>query len=260
MSIPKIIHYCWFGGNDYPEEVEKSIASWNIHLENYTLKKWDESNSDLNFPFVKMAYKKELWAFVSDFVRLKVLYEYGGIYLDTDMFAVKSLDDLLGNTCFFGSESSTIISCGIIAVEKGHPLIGKALNYYTELVIPPHYDLWRIAIPIIITNTFKELYNYEGDFENKITINDVVVYPKEYFYPLPNDMHVDQTIINYIDESTYMVHLWSKSWKEVTEFTLIKRTHYFLAFKKMVKMVFKNRIISIGYYKKIYRTYRESRR
>ena len=255
MSIPKIIHYCWFGSNPYPEEVQRSLDSWAIHLGDYKIMKWDEGNSDMNFPFVKSAYQKKLWAFVSDYIRLKALYDYGGVYLDTDMFAVKSINDLLEHSCFLGAESSSRISCGIIAVEKEHPFIAKVLEKYNDLVIPPHYEIWRIAIPIILTNTFRDLYDYTGAFENKVVIDEIVIYPKSYFYPLPNDMHADQDIYKYIDKTTYMVHLWSKSWKEVTEFTLIKRTHYFLAFKKAVKMIVKHRIISMAYYKKIVRTY-----
>lgn len=255
MSIPKIIHYCWFGSNDYPEVVQRSIDSWGLYFNDYEIIKWDEQNSDMQHPFVKKAYKKKLWAFVADYIRLKALYELGGVYLDTDMFAVKNVDDLLDNSCFFGSESSSKISCGIIAVEKGHPLIAAALKKYEELIFPPHYDLWKIAIPIIVTDTFKELYGYSGNFEKEVSFNNIIIYPQNYFYPLPNDMHADQDIYKYIDETTYMVHLWSKSWKGVTEFTLIKRTHYFSAFKMIIKMIFKHKITDINYYKKVIKTY-----
>ncbi len=260
MSIPKIIHYCWFGNNDYPEKVQRSIDSWGIHFSDYKVMKWDEQNSDMNHPFVKSAYKKQLWAFVSDYVRLQVLYKFGGVYLDTDMLAIKSIDNLLDNICFLGSESPSKISCGIIAVEKEHPFIEKALAVYQNLIIPAHYDIWKIAIPIILTNTFKELYDYSGSFEDKVDVGAVVIYPKNYFYPLPNDMHADQDIYKHIDETTYMVHLWSKSWKGVTEFTLIKRTHYFLAFKMILKMMVKHKITDINYYKKIIRTYLKTKR
>jgi mannosyltransferase OCH1-like enzyme len=259
MSIPKKIHYCWFGKQPYPEKVKKCISSWKVHLGDYELVRWDESNSPMELPFVKKAYKKELWAFVSDYVRLKVLYEQGGIYLDTDMYAAKSIDDLLDTDCFFGSESETIISCGIIGVTKEHPLIGETLKLYDNLIIPGHYELEKISIPQLITRTFALRYNYKGDFKNEVKFEDIIIYPQNYFYSFPNDMHANQDFKMYIDESTYMLHLWAKSWKEVSEFTLIKRKQYFKAFKKMMQMIIKHKITSISYYKRIYRFYKQSK-
>ncbi|MDP3312584.1 glycosyltransferase family 32 protein [Lutibacter sp.] len=260
MSIPKKIHYCWFGKQPYPELIEKCISSWEEHLRGYEFVRWDESNSPMELPFVKDAYKKELWAFVSDYVRLKALYDYGGIYLDTDMFAVKSIDELLTHECFFGSESETTISCGIIGVSKGHPLIGDILKQYNELLIPAHYKLENIAIPVITTKVFREQYYYTGNFLNKVSFPDIVIYPKVYFYPYPNSIHEGPNFYKYIVPETYMVHLWAKSWKEVTEFTLIKRKQYFSAFKKMARMILKHRVVDISYYKKIVRTYIKTRK
>ena len=83
--IPKIIHYCWFGGSTKPKLVKDCILSWKIFFPNYEIIEWNEKNSDLNEPFVKAAYNLKKWAFVSDYVRLTKVYEYGGLYLDTDM-------------------------------------------------------------------------------------------------------------------------------------------------------------------------------
>jgi mannosyltransferase OCH1-like enzyme len=259
MSIPKKIHYCWFGKQPFPTIVENCILTWKEHFKGYEFILWNEENSDMESPFVKEAYKKGLWAFVSDYVRLKILYEQGGIYLDTDMYAVKSIDDLLDESCFLGSESNSTISCGIIGVTKRHPLIGETLKKYKNLMIPAHYELGKIAIPQLITQTYRTLYNYTGDFENSIRFHDIVIHPQNYFYSFPNNIHADQDFHKYIDDSTYMLHLWAKSWKDVTEFTLIKRKHYFKAFKRMIQVIIKYRITSIKYYKKIYWTYKKTR-
>ena len=90
--IPKVIHYCWFGGKPIPNDVKKCINSWKKKCGDYEIKCWNESNFDVNaHPFTKAAYEAKAWAFVSDYARLKVVYDHGGIYLDTDVELLKKL-------------------------------------------------------------------------------------------------------------------------------------------------------------------------
>ena len=103
--IPKIIHYCWFGGNPLPELAVKCIESWKKYCPDYEIKRWDESNFDLNCcDYVKEAYQAKKWAFVSDYVRFKVLYDEGGLYFDTDVELIKPIDDILACGPFMGVE------------------------------------------------------------------------------------------------------------------------------------------------------------
>lgn len=107
--IPKIIHYCWFGGKPLPEMAEKCIASWRKYNPGYQIKRWDENNFDLECDFFPgEAYQVGRWAFVSDYARLKIIYENGGIYLDTDVEVIKSLDELLSFQCFLGDRKSVV--------------------------------------------------------------------------------------------------------------------------------------------------------
>ena len=86
MSIPKVIHYCWFGGGKLDELSQRCLESWKEKLPDYEIKEWNESNFDIKInKFVNEAYEKKYWAFVSDYARLWVVYNYGGIYLDTDV-------------------------------------------------------------------------------------------------------------------------------------------------------------------------------
>ena len=112
--IPKKIHYCWFGPNELPELAIKCIESWEKYFPDYSIYRWDETNSLLNKEFVQEAYKNKKWAFVSDYIRCWVLYNEGGIYLDVDMLILKNMDSFLTNSCFFGCEREEIVSCGII--------------------------------------------------------------------------------------------------------------------------------------------------
>ena len=103
--IPKIIHYCWFGGNPLPELAVKCIESWKKYCPDYEIKRWDESNFDLNCcDYVKEAYRAKKWAFVSDYARFKVLYDEGGLYFDTDVELIKPIDDIIERGPFMGAE------------------------------------------------------------------------------------------------------------------------------------------------------------
>ena len=123
--IPKIIHYVWFGDKPSGEVEKKCIASWKKYCPDYEIKLWNEESFDLKGAgvYAQQAYDEEQWAFVSDVARLYVLKEYGGIYMDTDMEVIKSLDDFLELPAFMGFEIESEISTGIIGAEPHNPLI-----------------------------------------------------------------------------------------------------------------------------------------
>ena len=132
--IPKIIHYCWFGGNPYPEDVKKCIESWKKNLPDYEIREWNEGNFDFNqIPYTKEAYETKKWAFITDYVRLHALNLYGGIYMDTDVEILKSLDPFLHEKGFAGFERIDGIQTGLMAAEKGHPFIRELKQEYEKL-------------------------------------------------------------------------------------------------------------------------------
>ena len=106
--IPKTIHYCWFGNNPLPEISERCIQSWREHCPDYEIVLWNEENYDLsNAPlYVQQAYQEEKWAYATDYIRLWIIYHYGGIYLDTDVELIRNVDDLLDCQAFFGFENT----------------------------------------------------------------------------------------------------------------------------------------------------------
>ena len=117
--IPKIIHYCWFGGKELPELAKKCIASWKKYCPDYEIIRWDESNFDLeSCQYVKQAYQSKKYAFVTDYVRLYAMYTQGGVYMDTDVELTKNLDKFLDHQGFSGFESEAQIPTGIMAAEK----------------------------------------------------------------------------------------------------------------------------------------------
>lgn len=129
--IPKKIHYVWVGGKEKPKEIKKCIKSWKKHLKDYEIIEWNESNFDINSSvFAKGAYEAKKWAYVSDYIRAKVLYDNGGIYLDTDNLVLEPLDKFLKDRAFVGFENPNYPYTACFGCEKGHPLVKKILDYY----------------------------------------------------------------------------------------------------------------------------------
>lgn len=180
--IPKIIHYCWFGGNPKPELVKKCIESWKQFCPEYEIIEWNESNFDIHCDvFVEEAYQSKKWAFVSDYVRAYVLLNQGGIYLDTDMELLQSLDALLANTFFAGYEANDTIATCIIGSVKGAEIIRLFLDMYQN----QHFliDGKRVftSSPVLITQILKEKgLKLNG---RKQSIGGCVIYPKVVFCP-----------------------------------------------------------------------------
>lgn len=202
--IPKIIHYCWYGDSDLSDLTKSCIASWRVHLSDYDILKWDETNSPMDHHFVQEAYSGEKYAFVSDYVRLWALYHHGGIYLDTDMLVLKGLDGFLNEKCFLGYQSQDSINASIIGCEPKDQFIRACLDAYDNTIFGVN-NLSDIAIPEIITRIFKS-----GSFER----DAVRLYQPEYFYSFPFEasIHLDKPYTHYLTANSYAVHLWDASW------------------------------------------------
>ena len=133
--IPRVIHYCWFGEAKKSKLVEHCLQSWRRVLPDYDIKEWNEYNFDISINrYCREAYECGKWAFVSDFVRLYVLYQYGGIYLDTDVEVLKPLDQFLGHAAFSGFEDREHIPTGIMGAQAGNKWIENCLPT-TEIVL-----------------------------------------------------------------------------------------------------------------------------
>jgi hypothetical protein len=177
MTIPRTIHYCWFGGSAHRSRlIERCIASWRT-LDDFTLVQWNEETFDPNcHAFTRLMYEQRRYAFVSDFVRLKALYERGGIYLDTDVEVRKRFDDaVLAHRMFIPFQYDCALSTAVIGAEPGHPVIGRLLDLYDNLECDGPNNS-------VFTSYFLESFP-EFRLDNRFQRLDdgVAVYPKEYF-------------------------------------------------------------------------------
>ncbi len=199
--IPKIIHYCWFGGGEKPQSFQRCLKSWKQCCPDFTIKEWNEDNAHPYFEsFTKDALRKRNYAFAADAVRTKVLYELGGIYLDTDMLLLKSIDPLLDYNFFTGYEVDERPAYGIFGAIPNHPLIGDMASFYKN-------ERFNQFSPPVITHTFKEIIAPQnlGD-------KDRILAP-HFFYALPYE-HKDEDFSKFVSEESYAVHLWDHSWKQ----------------------------------------------
>ena len=137
--IPKVIHYCWFGGKEKPPLVKKCIESWHQYCPDYEIKEWNETNFDVDcIPYVAAAYADKKWAFVSDYARLYLVYEYGGVYLDTDVLLKSNcLDEWCEYPCWLASDNIRYIATGLgFGAEKGNLIIKAMMDAYCNYTYP----------------------------------------------------------------------------------------------------------------------------
>lgn len=213
-NIPKIIHYCWFGGNPKPPLIRKCMETWKEILPEYEIKEWNEDNFDITEnKYVKEAYENKKWAFVTDYVRLKVLYEYGGIYLDSDVEVLKPIDKFLGDECFSGFESKDMVPTAIMGSKKGASFMKELLEYYDgRSFVKEDGSFDMTANTITITNICRQ--NGLKLNGKKQTVKGFVLYPQKYFCP-----NSPARIFNGKPVGAYTIHHSMGSWGDNPKYT-----------------------------------------
>lgn len=221
--IPKIIHYCWFGGKRKPKLARKCIKSWKKHLVGYTFKEWNESNFDINSNrFVKEAYQSRRFAFVTDYVRLYALYHEGGIYMDTDVEVLSPLDEFLHHKAFSGFESNELVQTGIMASEKGGEWVEEQLRYYDNISFIDSEGNMNLKpnTCIITENMMSKGLKLDNTYQEPMGL--VAFYPSDYFCPKnwrTGEIH--------LTERTRTIHHFSGSWLPENNLTFPQRTRRF---------------------------------
>lgn len=174
-KIPKIIHYIWVGGQEKPKDIQRCLKSWKKHLNGYEIKEWNETNFDINsHPFVKAAYEAKKWAYVSDFIRLKAIYNEGGIYLDTDVIVFENFDKYLKNRAFVGFENDKVLSAAVFGAEKHHPFVEKMIEYYDNL---SDYSFgMNDNNSYVISNVLKNNFGFDSSKKEQLLKEDIKVY------------------------------------------------------------------------------------
>ena len=218
-KIPKIIHYCWFGGKPMPELAVNCIESWKKYLPEFELRLWNEETFDLDmYPYAREAYDNRKFAFVTDVVRLWALEKFGGVYMDTDVEILRPLGELMELPAFTGYEASMANApvTGLMASAPHGVWVKEQLAYYEgkHFVNPDGtLDLTPNTKPIadiMVAGGFVINGKYQ------VYKNDMHVFPVDYFCPLTS------TRVLKLTKNTYCIHHFAGSWVEKTRAQLIK--------------------------------------
>lgn len=246
MPIPKVIHYCWFGGNELPASVEKCIRSWKRRCPDYEIKLWDENSVDVNaIPYTKEAYEAKAYAFVSDYFRLWIIYTYGGIYLDTDVEVVRNFDPLLNHYAFAGREGKEYVNFGLgFGAEKHHPLLQAHMELYEDIHYRNHDgSVNKTTLPMYTTMLLSEL-GFDPDNDCVQEVAGITVYPTDYFCPI----EWQTGITRWKTSNTYSIHHYNASWfseaeqeEKLAHWKECQREHRRQSRNNMIRKVLGNR-------------------
>lgn len=245
--IPKIIHYCWFGGGKKSLLIDRCIESWKKYCPDYEIIEWNENNFDININnYVREAYQFKKYAFVSDYLRLYVLEKTGGIYVDCDLEIRKNINCFLSNAAFSSFETKDYIPTAIMGAEKGHPWITELLEYYKDKRFALTDNVLDMTTNTkIITEITKEKYGLVLNNKEQILKEGIHIYPN---YVLCN---------NVLNKENFSVHYFSGSWlgdEDYFKTELIKyRKNYNVLLKVLEKIDKKNSLdFPLEKYNRIY--------
>ncbi len=224
--IPKVIHYCWLSGDLYPEKIQHCIDSWKKMLPDYELVLWDTNRFPLDKSvWVNEAYEVKKYAFAADYIRLYAIYNYGGIYLDSDVEVLKRFDDLLSLPYFVGKEGfDNRIEAAAFGAEKGEEWVKLCLDYYENRhFVQPDGSFDTRVMPDIVNSIISSHYSIKA-----IKSIEDYSFEKDTFNLFPNDWFcanirmtptsLEPTYI--ISDKTYCVHHFANSWVKLNKFKL----------------------------------------
>jgi mannosyltransferase OCH1-like enzyme len=208
MSIPKIIHYCWFGRGAIPEREQVCMKSWKELLPYFEVKFWNEDSFDLEHavPYVRECYEKKKFAFVSDYVRMYALYNYGGVYLDTDVEVIKPLDKFLEDDFFIGFENRTMVGTGIIGSKSGNWLLKEMIDYYSVRNFIDENGNMDVTTNVKILVGIIEKYGFVTENREQM-IRNLHIYERDIFHP--KKLSEEEFLVT---ERTITIHKMAGSW------------------------------------------------
>lgn len=218
--LPKKIHYCWFGGGNKSELINRCISSWKQLCPNCEIVEWNESNYDVTKnKYMYQAFQAKRWGFVSDYARLDIIYEHGGIYLDTDVEIIRDITELINGDGFLGFEKTPNEKDDMVCVNTGEGFGAKPKDE-TIKALRDVYDTLEFFLPdgkqnlttcpYYNTAVLKEMGLKQAN--EKQVIGNLTVYPVEYFCPL--DWKTRKCVIT---SNTYSIHHFDASWLSAKE-------------------------------------------
>ncbi|MBE6749185.1 MAG: hypothetical protein E7557_08160 [Ruminococcaceae bacterium] len=205
--IPKKIHYCWFGKGEKPDLIKRNIEKWKKLCPDYEIIEWNESNYDVTKnEYMKQAYEKGIWGFVPDYARLDIIYNHGGIYLDTDVDMIKRPDDLLYQDCFSTFDCTLMMAAGAgLGARPGCEVIKEMRDYYDNI------SFFKADGTVDDTSCMMHTYAVLKKYDYKLndTLQNVCGMN---IYPMILQATCTSVCLMRVTEKTYFAHLHTGTW------------------------------------------------
>ncbi|KKW88831.1 glycosyltransferase family 32 protein [Lacticaseibacillus rhamnosus] len=213
--IPKIIHYVWVGGADKPRDIQRCIDSWKRKLSDFKFMEWNERNFPVEkFPFAKRAFEERKWAFVSDLIRVAVMYEYGGVYLDCDVKIIKDLSPFLNEKLFIGFEDDAHPSTAVFGAEPMHPLFKDIMNFYNSIDLSKQIDFQQFVNTTIFSKVLIRDFKCRPDGKEQMLDTGIHVYPSSSFcYPSFHSIAVHVFLGSWLKENGTTFSRFKEWWR-----------------------------------------------
>lgn len=213
-KIPKRIFYVFDG--PLPKEISDCIGSWKNVMPDYDIIEVNNSTQYFDFPkelkrcsWFRAVYERKMWAYVADYIRVKTLKDYGGVYCDTDITALKRFDCFLKHDFFAAFESWDKVNMSIFGCVAGHPLLCDLYEFYQQSIWEtPLYTIPEITTRIL-TKKYKCILYDSRVFQEAVTFGPITLFPEKVFYPYRYNEKYDKSCIS---DNTYTIHWWGGSW------------------------------------------------
>ncbi len=224
--IPKRIFYVWGYGEAKSKIANICIENWRDKLPDFEIIELNEKSKEwfdfdyeyANNKWFKAVYDLKMWAYVADYMRVKAVYDHGGVYLDTDVTVYKDFTPLLNHKMFIGNCLNNIPEMAVFGAESGHPILKAMLDFYAD-------EIWK-SPDFIITKIFKkqltEMYGLEPSLEKIVQNDDITIYPPQYFNPFHFDVEFKHDCIT---PDTYSVHWMGASWHSKKNLFFLSNKH-----------------------------------
>jgi|GEM_PF-119714 len=246
--IPKRIFYVWGADEPKRRDVELCILTWRQVMPDFEIIEINEKSTTFfdfkkelkNNLWFREVYRRKIWACVADYIRIKVLFEHGGVYFDTDVSALKSLMPFLDDKCFVGMQKNAeessydYVEPAILGAQKGNPILGKILKIYEgDIFKLPIYSMPQI-FDYVLRQTYQDKFAFFGAREKQkiLTYDDITIYPERYFIPFEDN---EKFSFECISNDTHTIHWWGSSWTRPEILFFLKHKHMY-SLKELSKM------------------------